>query len=233
MSDLASIERRLEKLEKESRIKMVLQYLLFPLMLLGSGALLNREANRRADEVKRFEIAQRMVPMLFAGNADQAFATQRILHRVLDTALVGEIDSVVVKYYRSRITESLRSGNVDSAVALVRTAQAVGGEAAEKLVAPADRPELSRAGRASALERQAFEHLLAGRYDEAQADFARAEQAYPGYHSVYEIARLIRQRRPALASPEAQEELLRTIATRHAYGAPADLLRRVRERVRA
>jgi hypothetical protein len=58
--------------------------------------------------------------------------------------------------------------------------------------------------------------------------FEASEKAYPSYHQVYEIGRLIKARRHELNDPKKAAELGQLIATDYAFGAPTDLLEELR-----
>lgn len=78
-------------------------------------------------------------------------------------------------------------------------------------------------------EREGFEKLIAGDYDAAAQAFQAAEDANHGYHSVYELARLVKSKRADLDDPAKRKEVFRTIVTKHSFGAPADLINKLRE----
>ncbi len=80
-------------------------------------------------------------------------------------------------------------------------------------------------------ERQGFELILAGRYDEAIQAFTEAEDAYPTYHQVYEIGRLLSRNRTALADPAQRRAVLKRIVDEYGWNAPEDLLAELRRRV--
>lgn len=81
---------------------------------------------------------------------------------------------------------------------------------------------------AKAKEREGFQNLIDGNYDQAIAAFQAAETAYNSYNSVYEIARLLRQNRSQMADPATKKQVLQRIATDYPHGAPDDLLQRVK-----
>ncbi len=80
-------------------------------------------------------------------------------------------------------------------------------------------------------QRQGFELILAGRYDDAIQAFQEAEAAYPTYGSAYEIGRLLSRNRAALDDPAQRRAVLRRIVDEYAWGAPEDLLTELRRRV--
>lgn len=86
----------------------------------------------------------------------------------------------------------------------------------------------TRFERASALERRGFLGLIEGDDEAALAAFEAAEEVYPTFHQVYGIGRLIRAEREALASEASRRRVLARIVAEYAWGAPADLLERLR-----
>lgn len=79
-------------------------------------------------------------------------------------------------------------------------------------------------------EREGYEQLIAGDFEAARAAFQAADDAYPGYHSVHEIAQLLRSRTSDSADASARRAVLRRIHDTLNYGAPADLLARLKAR---
>jgi hypothetical protein len=70
---------------------------------------------------------------------------------------------------------------------------------------------VDKVGSATSLERQGFQALLDGRYDDATKAFEAAEVAYPTYHSVYEIARELRTERSKLDDPQQRKQVIKHI----------------------
>lgn len=86
----------------------------------------------------------------------------------------------------------------------------------------------SRADEARDKEREGFEALISGDYDRSIAAFEAAEQAYNGYNNVYEIASLLRQSKDRMSIPDIKKGVFREISTRLAWGAPPDLIAKVK-----
>lgn len=80
---------------------------------------------------------------------------------------------------------------------------------------------------AAAREREGFQALINGDYDHAIAAFQTAENAYNGYHHVYELAVLLRRSKAQLNDPAKKKEVFQTIVKRYSYGAPPDLWAKV------
>lgn len=81
----------------------------------------------------------------------------------------------------------------------------------------------SRADRATKLERAGFEKLLAGDLDSSIASFQAAEQAYPTFHQVYEIARYLDEHRDAFKAAAGRRSVLTFVADSLSYGMPPDI----------
>ncbi len=99
-----------------------------------------------------------------------------------------------------------------------------------RLPATTTRPRGDRVA-AAEKQRQGFELILRGRYDEAIQAFQEAEAAYPTYGNAYEIGRLLSRNRAALADPAQRRAVLKRIVDEYAWGAPEDLLAELRRRV--
>ncbi len=80
---------------------------------------------------------------------------------------------------------------------------------------------------AQAKEREGFQNLVSGNYGAAAAAFQAAENAYPSYHNVYELARFIRSSQSQMNDPEEKRQVFKTIVGRFSYGAPPDLWKQV------
>ncbi|MCB9088260.1 MAG: WD40 repeat domain-containing protein [Calditrichae bacterium] len=91
---------------------------------------------------------------------------------------------------------------------------------------------ISKAEMASWKEREGFEYLIKDDFVAAQRAFLEAEQLYPGYHQVYEIARLLRVD-GVKAKTEADRKIIyETIILKLSYRAPGDLLEQLRAKLR-
>ena len=238
------LEARVSKLEKQSASRFFIQYLLSPLLVLALGALLNYRVEQSKEEIEiaksniqRIDLAQKMIPILFAGNPDQAFATQRLMEKVLDPDISNEFKEIIVNYYKARIDSDLKNGNIIAANETLAAAQSIGGDSADQIVQSVTQDQSknetiqkfrSKLQIAAQHERAGFESLLAGKYDDAIVSFQASEDAYNTYHQVYELARLLRSRKKDLNDESRRKEMLQLIVDRYSYGAPSDLLDQLR-----
>lgn len=238
MATVEELESRISRLEKEGKLKFFVQYLLSPLLIISVGTFINWRIEQGKAEAQRIDLAQRMIATMFSGNADEAFATERLLTKVVDPQYAADLHQSVAKYYQSKVDASIKEGDVEGAARIVSAAKTIGGTAADQVVQSVDQNQaqkstiqnyVSKSEEAAQQERQGFESLLAGDFERAANAFEASERAYHSYHSVYEIARLLRSKSAELNDPARRKAVLQEIVTRHAYGAPPDLLQRLRE----
>jgi len=237
------IEARLTKLEEsnQNKIRFFIQYLLSPLLVLIIGFILNSQIERekrvletKRTKIQQLELAQNMLPKLFSDDEHIGFATERLMEKVLeDQSLKDEITQLVREYYAKKIDQSLAANDPDTAQRVVDAAQTFGGGAAQKVIDqvendPETKQELTRYQKALQKEREGFEYLLSGEYAKAVNAFEAAEEAYNGFHQVYEIARALRE--ADLENPNERKETFRRIVEEFSWKAPKKALEKLKER---
>ena len=87
---------------------------------------------------------------------------------------------------------------------------------------------------ASVREREGFENILAGRWNAAMESFQAAYEAYPDYHNVSEIYGLLKNKLDALVAGDekAVQEVLNAIVERYSWGAPEDVIARIKGKLK-
>jgi hypothetical protein len=240
----SELESRVAKLEKQSASRFFVQYLLSPLLVLAVGAVMNyrveqnkTELEKAKSDIQRIDLAQKMIPILFAGNPQQAFATQRLMEKVLDADVAKEFKEVITSYYKAKVESDLKKGDITSAVETLNAAQSIGGQSADQVVQSVTQDHgkseviqkyTNKVQLASQKEREGFENLIAGKYDDAIKSFQAAEEAYNSYHQVYEIAKLLRTRRSELDDDNGRKKMFQLMVDNYSYGAPSDLLNQLK-----
>jgi hypothetical protein len=166
---------------------------------------------------------------------------REFLHRYVDLATTGSFDERLrfVQYWGSldvadqigvdfeAYHEALRREIAEARAAEHGEGNGAGDEAAAQ---ERDAYWRARASTVAALdpttasapeaERVGFDALLARDHDAALAAFRRAEAAWPDYHNVAEIRRLLERTTPE--SPAAWRDLYDTILTDYVWGMPED-----------
>jgi hypothetical protein len=98
----------------------------------------------------------------------------------------------------------------------------------DKSESPATTKFRSKLSTAKEKEREGFQNLIDGDYDGAIKSFQEAEDSFNTYHNVYDIAKLLREKRSRIDDPAVKKEVFNTIVNKHAYGAPPDLFKEVK-----
>lgn len=81
---------------------------------------------------------------------------------------------------------------------------------------------------ASDKEREGFLNLINGNYGNAISAFEASENAYPTYHQVFELSKLIRSRQQDLNDPAKRKTVFQLIVSNYSYGSPPDLLEQIK-----
>lgn len=238
------LEGRIAKLEKQGASRFFVQYLLSPLLVLVVGAFMNWrvESNRQniesaRSEIQRIELAQKMLPNLFSNNASEAFATQRLMQKVLDPEMAKEIVAMVENYYREKYKSDVEGGDTKSAVETLTAAQRIGGASADQFAQSVTQQngnatiQQIKTGLqlAAEKEREGFENLIHGKYGDAAKSFQESTDAYATYHNSAELARLIKDRGYEMSDGTKRKEVFQVIIDKYSWGVPQDLLNQLKE----
>jgi hypothetical protein len=110
---------------------------------------------------------------------------------------------------------------------LEQTTQA-SAEKLDKSESPATTNFRGKLATAKEKEREGFQNLIDGDYDQAIKSFQESEDSFNSYHNAYDIAKLLRDNKSRLDDPAVKKEVFKTIVNKHAYGAPPDLFKEVK-----
>src|SRR5262249_35927575 len=153
---------------------------------------------------QRIQVTQTLLPSLFSDNHSQALATELIVARI-EPDLAGDLHKITASYYEAKLKADIKGGKLESVDSIISAARSVGGPAAEQILKSADTPATNTAidhlQKARQRERDGFQALLDGKYADALVAFQQSEDAYNGYHQVYEIARLLRAHKQEFNNP--------------------------------
>lgn len=149
----------------------------------------------------------------------------------------NETLSDALKQQNQRIREVSRTNHIPLAPmevpqqaemnALANQSQALSGAIRTNLDKTQQIVQKDRYNRAHELEMAGFTNLVNGRFHDALKAFEEAYTAFPTYHNVEEISKLLRGKIDALENPETHEktkrELFQEILKKHTWGMPADI----------
>jgi hypothetical protein len=232
VAELPELEHRVEKLEQDNARKMLVQYLIYPVILVIIGWYLNRALESQKLEVQRIQVTQTLLPSLFSDNHSQALATELIVSKV-EPDLAADLHKITATYYEEKVKSDIGKGQYESADSIIAAAKSVGGPVADQILksttTPTTEKALNQLGLARQKERAGFQALLDGDFAKAQEDFRQSEGAYPGYHQVYEIGRLLRSRQKDFNNSTVRKQIAQTIVEQYYRGAPPDLFEQLRQ----
>lgn len=84
--------------------------------------------------------------------------------------------------------------------------------------------------KAIALEKQGFEAVEDGNFEEAIRFFEETEKVYKSFHQANEIATYLKQNRSRFENPKAQKEIQRKIVSDYSMKAPQSVLVKLKEK---
>ena len=219
----------------QNSLKIFFQYFFSPILVVLMGFILNHSLEVKKTEIEQFNLAQNMIKEVFTEDVYQAFATQRLLEKVLDdTLLRNEVSDIVLSYYENKIDEYIENGQIQKAQSIVNAAKYIGGRLGNRFILSISKNEgkkhkLDKYKKALKYEREGYINLLSSRYDKAIKSFENSERIYPTFHQVYEISRLLKKNRNKL--PQQKKRIFNEILDNYSWGAPSDLLEEMRKQI--
>jgi DNA repair exonuclease SbcCD ATPase subunit len=188
-------------------------------------AAANEKLSTIQDQVKELENAKAQkeadLASLEQRNAKARETADSLAQKIGD--LQNQLNELEAAAPQTVRTATILSGARHSLADLKETSQQLQAAASTPL------PSTSKKEVASKKEREGFEKLVAGDYDDATAAFQASEAAYPGYHMAYEIARLLRARKADLDDPAKRKDVFQIIINKYSYGGPPDLLKKLKD----
>jgi tetratricopeptide (TPR) repeat protein len=212
--------------------RFALQYLVSPILVAAIGFYFNMrlqdakaELEKSRQQLDRIEVAHEIIQNALSSDYDQCFITLRLVEVVLEPDLAAQVIDGVTEYLGRKAGRELAEGRPEEAVAIVKAAEATGGEAGRKVeegilratLAPEVPERLSRAQQAEDYTSTGFRYLVSGRYQDAIEVFQKAEEIYPGYGSAAEIVQLLRVSLSGMADPEIERRVIREIIERFSW----------------
>lgn len=145
----------------------------------------------------------------------KTLATKRLLEEVLvDESLKEEIGNIISDYMKNKFTTSAKEGNYEKAATVYEAVKNIGGNNSLALVSELEKIDqstkaLSKYQTAKINEEEGFSALLNRNHLLATDKFKNAYEAYPEYHSVSEIYRLLSKNKGELDNDLVKREVIR------------------------
>ena len=78
-------------------------------------------------------------------------------------------------------------------------------------------------------EKEGFEYLISGDIENAIQSFDAAEKAYPTFHSVYGISRVLKKNKDQWSDESARKSVYSQIVDQHSWKAPPEYIKKLKE----
>lgn len=203
--------------------KTLLQTLLIPIAIAGVGYMINNTLQQKQMSLDKLKSTEQLIDDAFdASNPDKAFALIKLVPQLTDDKAFGDTLILIINnYYTKKAIIAVQSGNDSAYQKISDAAKAYQGSGVHITDSLKANPLTSKAEAAHSEERKGMSFLQLGDLDSAQDHFERAEKSYPGFHSSYEIANLLRTKKISAGSPveqqRIQQEVLDTIKKKYSW----------------
>lgn len=167
-----------------------------------------RDLDLSRERTERFKFVNELVPNLLTEDPRKRDVTTALISGVLNK---DEASELFVALQQSKSPDLAAAGN----------------EGSQQLTQVSD-----RASDASQMEREAFEAMLRGEFAIARDLLKRADERFPGYHSVQEIYKYLDSNESQWTDPGFQKECFSAILVRWRWLAPEDLLAKMRDAIK-
>lgn len=212
--------------------RFALQYLVSPILVAAIGFYFNMrlqdaraELEKSRQQLERIEVAHEIIQNALSSDYDQCFITLRLVELVLEPELAAQVVDGVTEYLARKAGRDLAEGRPEEAVAIVKAAEATGGDAGRKVeegilratLAPEVPEQLSKAQQAEEYTSEGFRYLVSGRYEDAIQVFRKADEVYPGYAAAAEIVQLLSERLHGMDDPATEGRVISEIIERFSW----------------
>ncbi|PCH97998.1 MAG: hypothetical protein COB85_02310 [Bacteroidetes bacterium] len=230
MGDIEKLENRVTKLEKHGIGKILVQYVLSPVLIIAVGTMLNYKVDKNKEELQRLEIAEGMITGMFNDESPyKTFATLRIMKNVLDELLYEEIKEIIENFYANK------SKTIAETDEILAAAEQVGGEDVNEVARGimSDSSifvELAQFRKAKVLEEEAIDDLLKGNIDGAIAKLDSTSKISAEFEQSPVLAKFIEENRDSLEDPLRREKVYQQILKNPNYNLQKNSLGNLKKR---
>lgn len=147
-------------------------------------------------------------------------------HALEDTALSGNLIRKIKDYYQRKIEQAVKTGDA-ATFNSIASALEVNTNSTNKLDEIITKnKEVNKAALARDFEIKGINALKSDDLNAAEKNFKAAVDAYPGFHSAYEISKVIKEKKKLnMPAEEASKEVLKEIKTKYNWKINKDLLK--------
>ncbi|HEY9005911.1 MAG TPA: hypothetical protein VIM75_07245 [Ohtaekwangia sp.] len=174
-------------------LKFWIQTLVVPAVLAGVGYYINDTLQQQQRAFDKIKFTEQIISEAFdSNNPDKAIALTKIIPSLTDDKkFADDVVAMINSYYVKRAEQALKTGNEAEYKQIADAAAVFKGDGISISDSLKINPATSKAETARQYEQDGLAHLHQGNLEAARDCFQKAEAAYPGFHSSYEIANLL------------------------------------------
>lgn len=213
------------------QLKFLLQTLLAPIAIALTGFIINSNLQEKQRNFEKLKLTQEVFTTVFEkGNPHQILAMAQLLPQIIDDRAFADTSvKIIHAYYQKLVANALATGNDSAFVALKNAATTPNSKTNSVLDSIKTIPNGSRAQLALDYEQKGFEELNKRNFAQAKDYFEKANNAYPQFHSAYEIAETIRKetdtKNTPIDTPTAYKNIMDKIRTNYSWKVPQQYLK--------
>lgn len=210
--------------------KFVLQIIIVPIVLAYFGFKINSTLQEKQRDFDKIKFTDQVLNEAFdSNNAAKAFALSKLIPELIDDkSFADTLIQLINNHYLSEAATALQVGNDTVYKQISEAAKTY--EAHTFIDSLKHNPLTSRAEEAHSYENKGLESIQRGDLKEAQNNFEKADQAYPGFHSTYEISQLLKDKNEQVKADrdtaKAKQEVIETIRKNYAWKLPVQKMLR-------
>lgn len=203
--------------------KFWLQTLLIPCVLAIVGFFVNSTLADKQRSFDKIQLAEEIIDKSFdSGNPDKALALCKLIPAITDDKDFGDsLVALINAYYFRKAQQAALSSDESTYKQIADAASAFNGNGINISDSLKKDPATKGVETARNYEQKGLIHLQGGNLEAAQQSFEKADKAYPGFHSSYEISRLIKSKLnidgTASEKNQAQKEVMDTIRKKYSW----------------
>lgn len=204
-------------------LKSWFQALIVPIVLAYFGFRINNTLQEKQRAFDKIKFVDQILNEAFdSNNPDKAFALTHLIPQISeDEELIKNLVALINNYYFKKAEEAARLGNDSLFRQISEAAKAFKGSNVAIADSILSNPITSKAESASMLEQKGIIQIQQGDLSAAQQSFEKAEQIYPGFHSSYEISKLLKAKvedvKRGADKNEVKQEVIDTIRNNYSW----------------
>ena len=177
-------------------IKFWLQSLLIPAVLATVGFVINNTLQKQQRAFDKIKLTEQIINNAFdSNNPQKAMALASLIPTIVeDKAFADSLVRLINRTYLLKAEEALQQGDIQSYEVIADAAETFKGTNINVIDSLQQNPVANKIQSARQYEQKGLQQIQTGSLKEAQKNFEKAEKAYPGLHSAYEISKLLKDK---------------------------------------